>query len=72
MCTTYVFQDPKTGNYLEVWESWEPLEPSDTVPDGCTPYIGLGAIPLVAVRLRRSAMRLPQLSCCRARFPAHE
>ncbi len=37
MCTTYVFQDPKTGNHLEVWESWEPLEPSDTVPDGCTP-----------------------------------
>ncbi len=33
MCTTYVFQDPKTGNHLKVWESWGPLEPSDTVPD---------------------------------------
>ncbi len=33
MCTTYVFQGPKTGNHLEVWESWGPLEPSDTVPD---------------------------------------
>ncbi len=38
MCTTYVFKDPKTGNHLEAWESWEPLEPSDTVPDGRTPY----------------------------------
>ncbi len=33
MCTTYVFQDPKTGDLLEVRESWEPLEPSDSVPD---------------------------------------
>ncbi len=38
MCTTYVFQDPKTGNHLKVWESWEPLEPSDIVSDGYTPY----------------------------------
>ncbi len=38
MCTTCVFQDPKTGNHLEVRESWEPLEPSDIVSDECTPY----------------------------------
>lgn len=39
MCSTYVYQDPQSRNHLEIWESWDPLEESDTVPDGCTPFM---------------------------------